>query len=459
MTSSSPHHNLRRKIEQAKSSGYSVIFVKTQKPRKALQKLCRNLDVNHSTTTDYVCLDETASVNHVKKLATRLRSLLEASNGMTELVNETMSNKELLKSKNIIVTRHTIYDNPNDEKLFRFQWSTHLSDKQRAYVDSLAVPPAWTPAHIFRENKKVLWVAKDKKDRWQWRYSDDWAIQQEFKKISDLEHMTPSFWKRFNTTLNRDMNQQTWNVRRLAAIASKVMYKSHLRPGWKDPSSSENQDDDDESHFGLITMQNKHYDPTKNEIKFVGKSGKCNISKLKGGNELAQHLRDLKAHGKDDDFLFEINDIKLTTSIFARYLKKLGIKPKQFRTHYANTALAKHLLKLNDHESVATRKKNLRMIYKKISKELNNTPKMTETSYVFSGFPTLYLDDPDAFLHIASKGLPSMIRYFKRVDWRDLSNQCNKPSSPEHIIVFIPQDVYNEHGTLFPETHIKEMSV
>lgn len=458
---------LRAKIQQQKSCGYPVIVVTTDNSSELICKWCEALCKNSTSTTKYTYVDETTSRNDFAKIVATMDDVVDTANSLTELVSEGRTNQELLKRRNIIVTRHTVYDNVDTVHEYHYKWSKVLSPEEKAYVDSLAIPPAWTPAHVFRKNQKVLWVAKDKKKRWQWRYSKDWSVQQEFRKISDLEHMTPFFWRKFNKTLTEDMQQETWTTRRLAAIASKVMHKSHLRPGWKEPSRE--SPDDDENHFGLITMQNKHLDLTKNEIRFVGKSGKCNVSKLKGGHDLIRLLKELKSHGKDDDLLFEIKNIKLTTAIFSRYLNKLGIKPKQFRTHYANTALAKYILKSDAHDTTETRKKNLRTAYKRISRNLNNTPKMTENSYVFSGLPALYIEDPDTFLHLAAKGLPTMIKHFKRVDWRDISandddrNGLSKPKPEqrklEHIVVFMHKSFHTKHAHRFPTKLVKHISI
>ena len=120
---------------------------------------------------------------------------------------------------------------------------------------------------------------------------------------------------------------------------------------------------------------------------------------------------------------------------------------------------------MKSHDTIAIRKKNLQTAYKRISKNLNNTPKMTENSYVFSGFPTLYIEDPDEFLYIAKTGLSNMIKHFKRIDWRDISNRKDYSDEKlsntklEHIVVFIQDSCYDKYSHRFPTKLIKHISM
>jgi DNA topoisomerase IB len=427
---------LKKEVALFKSNGaykYTTIYVRTTGSN--YRQLC-GIITKHMKKYKYievVCIDGNTTQNGMEAVYTKINGVENKDHIGTNFLPT--SNLNLLNSKYVMVTRHTHYDSVQDnigepgkpmkpmkmasrrssnKRKFHYTWSKDLSIDERTYIDSLSIPPAWTPAHIFHKNDKVVWVAQDKMERWQWKYTDSWTNKQELKKIADLGHMNGYFWKKFHKKLNDDIQDGGWTVKRLAAIASKIMFITKLRPGWIEPVTDGIDDEEDGAHFGLITMQNKHVDLGKRRIKFVGKSGKTNISKLKGDTDFFSLLTELKASGNDDDLFFAHSGIKLTTNIFSRYLKKLRIKPKQFRTYFANSTLIKKLLSLNktDHGTESRRKRNLKRIYKKISDGLNNTPKMAEKSYVFSGFPALYLKDPNTFLTIAEEGLSSLIKYF-----------------------------------------------
>lgn len=337
---------------------------------------------------------------------------------INELVKTSVTAKIACDAKNIWKTRDTIYNKKTGE--YTFTWTPPLKNDENEYIKTLAIPPMWSPAHICKKNDKILWTAMDKKGRWQYKYSDNWKIQQEYKKIQDIQHMNKYFWNKFSKITRSDLNRPNWDKNKLQALASRLMYYCHIRPGWKEPGELE----DEEDHFGLITLQKRHFD--KDRLKFIGKSGKCNTCKIRS-EELLKPLRDLKQMGKsDDELLFQVEELKLTINMFTSYLKKLNIKPKQFRTYHANMTFIKMIQRMEDHSTEKIRKQNLKRVYNKICKDLNNTAVITEKSYVFSGFSKMYLINPSKYFEKTDKGLSNAIKNFKDLDWRELDDDDNK---------------------------------
>tara|TARA_Y100000389_G_scaffold203209_1_gene250905 strand:- start:1509 stop:4184 length:2676 start_codon:yes stop_codon:yes gene_type:complete len=278
------------------------------------------------------------------------------------------------------------------------------------------IPPAWTPAYVCRPNTgNVLWYAKDSKDRWQRRYTFDWEeVEREKKKINVLKEYNQRFWVKFTNVINNHISHIKWDTNKLCAMAIKLISKCYFRVGGRN--------DDEDKHYGTSSLQVKHFKVIENtiqqtiQIKFEGKSGKQNyctihrkpkennssfISDLK--HELFfDNLKLLLKNKKRNDKVFSMNDISIDDDNIRNYLKRENLhelRPKDFRTYFANWKLLNVLLKKNiaSQLSEQERKKNISDAVIQISKELNNTPQVAKSSYVFSALWILYITSPYDF--------------------------------------------------------------
>lgn len=291
-----------------------------------------------------------------------------------------------------------------------------LKPEERAHYDTLRIPPAWRRAKVCVPNQKLQWVALDGKGRWQYRYSQEWNEQQEYTKVQRLQKLTPAFWEGFERGVARDLRGR-WTETKLLALAAKIMQECHFRPGW----------DDESDHFGLTTLRNKHYAP-KSGFKFIGKSGKTNVCRVKP--PLSTMLAQLRQHGKPNSLLFEVGESAISARSLRAYLQTYGeIRSKDFRTYFANYTLL-HLLRgfpplqLNRTQ----RARALAQAYEAIAAGLNNTPAVSKSSYVFTGFSVLYLLRPALFESILRQHesketralLPEFVKVVAALDWRAL---------------------------------------
>lgn len=308
-----------------------------------------------------------------------------------------------------------------------------------AYAESLKIPPAWSPAEVCASagpTQKLSWVARDGKGNWQYHYSDDWNVQQEYRKILRLKDLDAAFWERFRARLRRDQASRDAATRSLA-IAVDVLNTCHIRVGSRDVDDDDDDDDDgkktNERHYGLTTLLKRHVKKTRRgsyAIEFVGKSGKVNRCDV-DDPELVRQLDWLLSRDRDDDRLF---GGKVDAVMVRRYLDELhpGLRPKDFRTYYANRELVRHLTADETSPLDMTprqRSRRLGQAYRDVAKGLNNTPRVARDSYVFSGLWVLYLADPTRFHSVvANRGknapvedvLRDFIRLFDRetIDWK-----------------------------------------
>ena len=308
---------------------------------------------------------------------------------------------------NVMLVRHITKPNNTLQAKRTYTWQTatgkpkHLSSPETDYIDTLVIPPAWSPVEVCTKGEKLLWVAQDKKGNWQYRYTRDWQVQQEYKKVMRLKELDASFWKKLQHTTEKHMKHDTWTPNKLLATATRLMQTCHFRVGTTNKLAH--------SHYGLMTLESRHIKATRTaiNIEFIGKSGKTNVGKLDNASHpaLFQALRELVKTLKTPD-------AKLFHGATAEHLRayldaiKPGIRPKHFRTYYANSTLIE-LLCLDTRPSAyeqtpQQRASRLREATRIISTALNNSPEVSKSSYIFTGFWVLYLCDPMQFQRISS---------------------------------------------------------
>ena len=361
------------------------------------------------------------------------------------------------------------WETPNGQK-------TKLNQNEQEYVDSLVIPPAWSPAEVCKKGDKIAWVAQDKKGNWQYRYTDDWQIQQEYKKILRLKELDKNFWKRLQRTTEKHIKNKSWNVQKLLATATMLMERCHFRAGTKDNGDdvSDSDDDDEDNvvaggcgemnegdenennngmvdnaadgggklpvikkHYGLMTLQSRHVKASASSvtIQFIGKSGKTNTCELNGKSKdenLVKALRDLSSQSKlaADPFFRGTNAQQLRTYLSAI---QVGVRPKDFRTYFANYTLIDLLRQSPAPHELTPRQRTTRMreATQIISKGLNNTPDVSKRSYIFTGFWVLYLTDPMQFNRVlrtlpdsasTTDVLTKFVKFFDEnaIDWQTM---------------------------------------
>jgi len=368
---------------------------------------------------------------------------------------------------------------------YAFSWTSpdgkpkKLTPTEQAYVNELVIPPAWSPAEVCKKGDKLAWVAQDKKGNWQYRYTAEWQTQQEYKKILRLKELTKAFWKRLKSTTDRHLKGSTWNEQKLLAVATKVMETCHFRAGTRDNGDDEDDEDDDDEdeddadadaedeveaddnarpapapkkhyghnghnrhnrHYGLMTLQSRHVKVNRAssvQIKFIGKSGKtntCELTTTTHGPPLVKAMRELAlaqlSKRKNAPFFMGTNAAQLRSYLAAI---QPGVRPKDFRTYFANYTLLDQLrtAPLPHEQTPRQRSARMREATLIISKGLNNTPEVSKSSYIFTGFWVLYLTDPMQFNRVLAK-LPSdaptvdvltaFVKFFDEnaIDWQTM---------------------------------------
>jgi DNA topoisomerase I len=328
----------------------------------------------------------------------------------------------------------------------------------RAYVESLGIPPPWSPAYVCTRNDKLLWVARDLTGKWQYRYSKDWGVQQEYAKVLRLRHMAGSFHADMEDRLQADVAaaknpSAPAAVRRagLAAVAVRIISQCHFRVGKKGAATRKGKSrqkveaaevnahegdagEGEDATYGVTTLCKRHVQLGKKRVSFTfrGKSGKTNSCDIADA-KLAADVAWLMSRTRPSEKRLFAGEI--TAGHVRQYLHSVrpGLRPKDFRTYIANLMLVKHLAGGPDPTRMkpAQRRRMINEAARLAAQRLNNTPRMTRSSYIFTGMWVLYLVDPTRFKAVVAsvgKGgaskpqalLDAFVELFdsNRIDWR-----------------------------------------
>ena len=289
------------------------------------------------------------------------------------------------------------------------------------------IPPAWSPAQVCTAKSKVKWGAQDSKKRWQRRYSSEWEFEKENKKMQLLSQLDHAFWKRFDAVLE---SHRVWDQNKLHALAAKTMSLCHFRVGGKI------EDEDEESRYGVTTLLRKHCAVDGNTLRFefLGKSSKINTCDVPRDAHPAYFSDMKKLASGDQKQLFALPDIQITDDTFRAYLQanNLAIRPKDFRTYHANQKMLGELLKIENPEKLtsAQRKRAVGALFKQVAADLNNTPAVCKSSYVFNPLWVFFITSPTEFAQLGAGNSPlstKLTRYIELFltdfDWKKMLEQ------------------------------------
>jgi DNA topoisomerase IB len=266
------------------------------------------------------------------------------------------------------------------------------------------IPPAWSPAVVCTaENAKVRWEALDSKKRWQRRYSEEWELTKEETKMRIVARLDPPFWRKFHRVIESHLAAKEWSADKLHALAVKTMSLCFFRVGG----------DTEDEHFGVTTLQRRHCELRGGALhfSFVGKSGVQNESVVARADEPV-YVREmaalLKTSGGADANLFEVDGVGIRDASVRAFLKEEGIelRPKDFRTYHANLRMLELLSEAPEAAKPAERKKVVGRAFAAVAAELNNTPAVTKSSYVFNPLWVWFVTSPVDFA-AAQRGDPA----------------------------------------------------
>jgi DNA topoisomerase I len=250
---------------------------------------------------------------------------------------------------------------------------------------ALSLPPAWTEVAINPNPRaKLQAVGKDKKGRWQYRYSEAAVRVREQKKFDRLVAFGRAL-PQMRKAIDRGMRLPGLPREKVMACILRILSTCFMRPG-SQVYAKEN------GSFGIATLQNRHASVKGDTVRFQyrGKAGKEQVQEL-CDRRVARIVRELKKLAGKDLFQYVAEDsaiVNIRRRHINDYIKEVmgeRFSAKDFRT-WAGTliaACALARLKTGEVEGRTDRRKMIVAAVKETAVQLGNTPAVCKSSYIW----------------------------------------------------------------------------
>jgi len=250
---------------------------------------------------------------------------------------------------------------------------------------ALRLPPAWTEVAINPNPRaKLQAVGKDKKGRWQYRYSEGAVRVREQKKFGRLVAFGRAL-PQMRKAIDRGMRLPGLPREKVMACILRILSTCFMRPG-SQVYAKEN------GSFGIATLQNRHASVKGDTVRFQyrGKAGKEQVQELRD-RRVARIVRELKKLPGKDLFQYAGEDgavVNIRRRHINDYIKEVmgeRFSAKDFRT-WAGTliaACALARLKTEEVEGRTDRRKMVVAAVKETAAQLGNTPAVCKASYIW----------------------------------------------------------------------------
>jgi DNA topoisomerase-1 len=271
-----------------------------------------------------------------------------------------------------------------------FRWVTangkRVLGAERARLDALGLPPAWTDVHASEApGAKLQAVGRDKAGRWQYRYHPDFRRQREAAKYRRLVRFAEAL-PRMRLAIDRDLGLPGLPREKVLACAVQIIMTCFMRAG-SEVYMREN------GSFGVATLRPRHVSVEKDLVRFdfPGKSGKRHVRELRDAR-VARICRALAKVPGRDLLKFEADDgyVDVRRRHVNAYIREVMGGPftaKDFRT-WAGTLIAACELARAKPEIVPGRTSTKRVVsaaVKATAHVLGNTPAVCRSSYINPG--------------------------------------------------------------------------
>jgi DNA topoisomerase-1 len=259
-----------------------------------------------------------------------------------------------------------------------------LSAADRARIDELKIPPAWTEVWINSvAGGAIQAIGRDAAGRLQYLYHDHHVRRQETRKFQRLIKFAEALPK-MRATVASDIRQPGLGKQTVMASILRILSSCFLRPG-SQVYASEN------GSFGLATLRPKHVKVKGDiiEFDFPGKSGVRQSRQLKD-RQVARVVRSLLRRPSREVFKYQNGNgefVNVTRPHINDYIREVmgeNFTAKDFRT-WAGTlicacALARTGTELVEKPSV--RKQKVVAAIKETADVLGNTVAVCRSSYI-----------------------------------------------------------------------------
>ena len=254
--------------------------------------------------------------------------------------------------------------------------------RKLAWSRGIAVPPAWKDVAVARSPAaKLQVVGRDKKGRWQYRYSAAAVREREKRKFDRLVKFGKAL-PQLRAAIARGLARPGLPKEKVMACILRILSTCFMRPG-SEVYAREN------GSFGIATLRNRHAQVHGDLVTFdyIGKAGKHQIQELRD-RRVARVVRQLKKVPGRELFQYVDEDgsvHNITRRHINDYIKQVmgeWFSAKDFRT-WAGTMLAACALARMRAEDVQDARKAVVSAVKETAAQLGNTPAVCKSSYIW----------------------------------------------------------------------------
>ncbi|MCP1313222.1 MULTISPECIES: DNA topoisomerase IB [unclassified Halomonas] len=268
-----------------------------------------------------------------------------------------------------------------------------LKDKQwRAWITSLAIPPAWRDVEITLDKRHHIHATgRDDAGRKQYVYNPKWREKREalkFDRMIDFaQRLTP-----MRRVTGQHLLQEGLPREKVLACMVRLIDSAYFRPG------SERYREQNDS-YGLTTMRSKHLTIDGDELIFDyrGKSGQDQhrvVEDARLASVVAQ-LDDTPGYEIFKYFDENGHKVRVDSNDLNDYIHEVmgeQFSAKDFRTWAGTSIAALALEELGVDEDEKISQKNVREAVERVAKSLGNTPSIAKASYIDPRVVESYLD-------------------------------------------------------------------
>jgi DNA topoisomerase-1 len=280
---------------------------------------------------------------------------------------------------------------------------------ERARIESLAVPPAWTNVWICpRPDGHIQATGRDDRGRKQYRYHPRWREVRDANKYAgllDFGRALPGIREQIEADLRRPHLPEE----KVLAVVVRLLDEALIRIG-----NDEYADANDS--YGLTTLQDDHASITgaRLQLEFEAKSG-AEFDVVLRDRRLARIVKQCQELPGED--LFQYVDggrvVDVTSTHVNDYLRRLtggSHTAKDFRTWGGTVVAAEALVELGGYRTAREADRNVLVAIDAAAERLGNTRTVCRNCYVHPRVPESYRDGSLDGAWAASRTTPTMRR-------------------------------------------------
>lgn len=269
-----------------------------------------------------------------------------------------------------------------------------VSAREKARIESLAIPPAWQSVRIAgHDDNYLLAFGDDEQGRRQYIYHPEWRAACEMAKFIDLPRFAERLPRLRRVVRNILKNTSACGGELALAVAIRLLDRGGLRVGnWRSTT------------HGTVSLKDDHVEIAEDmiELCYDAKGGKERQIKLVDP-KLAAALNTL-IDGETDD-IFEIQGQRLRPRQINEFISEtmgLPFSAKDFRTWGGSCRAARALFR--------DKAQTLKAVSEAAADWLGNTPAIAQSSYIHPAI----LDAVKASPELKLAG-PTRLRKYERV--------------------------------------------